>query len=763
MKLFGSLTELVSIVWRKNSQAVTLRPNQTTTYTASRDIQTPQQDTDSVLVSRTSTDTLTNKTLDNTNTVTLKDTLFTIQDDGDTTKQARFQASGITTGTTRTFTFPDADTTITGTDTTQTLSNKTVGLANGTVGAPSLNFTADADGTGTGIYRIGANNLGFSANGVASGDISSASVWTLGTVNSDIIHKINGNITASKGTADSDFIGVFDSSGTTRNSVIIFKQAGTAKADIGIAGSTSPFLTGAGTSDLVLLSSGNNILFTGDGSTIQGKLTSAGVWTLGPTAGAVAHVVQGTLSFNTTETTQAVNGLRRSATNTLALSTNSVDRITVDTSNVTSTLPYLSPSGSVTAPSFAFSADADGSGTGVYRVGANNLGFAANGVASGDISASALWTIGTVNTSVAHKVNGDLTVAKGTSDTDATIVYDSSGTTRNSVLIFKQNGTAKADIGVTGSTGSFVTGAGTSDFALVTASNNILFSGDNGSSIHGKMSSTGLWTLGKTNGAVTHVINGNITSTKGTDDSDWVGIMDSGGTTRNSYINFRQANSSKAFVGVAGSTSPIVTGAGTSDLTIISASNNTLFSGDNGSTIHAKMTSAGAWTLGATAGSSTVGFHVINGPTDVISTSSTAASQIMRLRKTLNSTATSNVLMDFGINATFSNSGQINANGANAAAFGSTSDSRLKENVTDLSGQLANIMALRPVEFDYIDGSGHQTGFIAQEIQTVYPEVVSEGGNGYLTVTGWDKTTARLVKALQELKQQFDAYVEAHP
>jgi len=34
MKLPGSLSELVSAIFRKNSQAITLRPNQSTTYTA---------------------------------------------------------------------------------------------------------------------------------------------------------------------------------------------------------------------------------------------------------------------------------------------------------------------------------------------------------------------------------------------------------------------------------------------------------------------------------------------------------------------------------------------------------------------------------------------------------------------------------------------------------------------------------------------------------------------------------------------------------
>ncbi len=49
------------------------------------------------------------KVLDNTNTVTLHDSNFTLQDNGDATKQARFQLSGLTTGTTRTYALPDAD------------------------------------------------------------------------------------------------------------------------------------------------------------------------------------------------------------------------------------------------------------------------------------------------------------------------------------------------------------------------------------------------------------------------------------------------------------------------------------------------------------------------------------------------------------------------------------------------------------------------------------------------------------------------------
>lgn len=64
MKLFGSIKELVAGVFRKDGQEITLRPNQSTTYTANRDIQLPPGDAAHILMSATSTATLTNKTFD---------------------------------------------------------------------------------------------------------------------------------------------------------------------------------------------------------------------------------------------------------------------------------------------------------------------------------------------------------------------------------------------------------------------------------------------------------------------------------------------------------------------------------------------------------------------------------------------------------------------------------------------------------------------------------------------------------------------------
>jgi len=57
---------------------------------------------------------------------TIDDDNFTLQDNADTTKDAQFQCSGISTGTTRTFTFPDSDGTLSLIALAETLANKTL-------------------------------------------------------------------------------------------------------------------------------------------------------------------------------------------------------------------------------------------------------------------------------------------------------------------------------------------------------------------------------------------------------------------------------------------------------------------------------------------------------------------------------------------------------------------------------------------------------------------------------------------------------------
>jgi hypothetical protein len=171
-----------------------------------------------------------------------------------------------------------------------------------------------------------------------------------------------------------------------------------------------------------------------------------------------------------------------------------------------------------------------------------------------------------------------------------------------------------------------------------------------------------------------------------------------------------------------------------------------------------RLTSAGALLIGGTNISTGKLFVSANIPAETsqriaLFSGSGAGDAILEgiaISKFDNNSTTAQIFQRFYINNGTGGSGQINANGSGAAAFGSFSDARLKENIVDIPSQLQNICSLRPVEFDYKDGSGHQIGFIAQEMEQVYPDAVAQGTDDMLTVTGWSKTEARLVKALQE-------------
>jgi hypothetical protein len=121
------------------------------------------------------------------------------------------------------------------------------------------------------------------------------------------------------------------------------------------------------------------------------------------------------------------------------------------------------------------------------------------------------------------------------------------------------------------------------------------------------------------------------------------------------------------------------------------------------------------------------------------------------------STAGSNYFTQFLINNGATTSGRIASNGANAAAFFSTSDVNLKENIVDLPSQLSNILALRPVEFDFKDGSGHQIGFIAQEVEQVYPDNVYTDPDGVKFLGDMSRNDARVIKAIQDLNAKVEA------
>ena len=111
--------------------------------------------------------------------------------------------------------------------------------------------------------------------------------------------------------------------------------------------------------------------------------------------------------------------------------------------------------------------------------------------------------------------------------------------------------------------------------------------------------------------------------------------------------------------------------------------------------------------------------------------------------------------------------------GNNSSSWSTTSDERLKKNITDSTVGLTEINQLQIRNFEYrtaseldsednlkatdlINKSGVQVGVIAQEIQTVLPNTVSTESTGVLSVNP-DNLTWHLVKAVQELSAKVTA------
>jgi len=114
-----------------------------------------------------------------------------------------------------------------------------------------------------------------------------------------------------------------------------------------------------------------------------------------------------------------------------------------------------------------------------------------------------------------------------------------------------------------------------------------------------------------------------------------------------------------------------------------------------------------------------------------------------------------------------SQSGDFHADGDVIAASTQVgSDIRLKDEVEDLNYGLDEVLKLRPVEFDWKTrrGGRHDIGVIAQEIESIIPEVVTDSKDirddlPYKSVD-YSKLTAVLIKAVQEQQEQIEELKE---
>jgi hypothetical protein len=104
-------------------------------------------------------------------------------------------------------------------------------------------------------------------------------------------------------------------------------------------------------------------------------------------------------------------------------------------------------------------------------------------------------------------------------------------------------------------------------------------------------------------------------------------------------------------------------------------------------------------------------------------------------------------------------SGTVSASGTTL-----TSDARLKSNVVGINNGLRKIMQLRPVNYDkkvVMDSTAtvNENGFIAQELQKIMPELVSEGNDkDKLLSVNYMAIIPVLTKAIQEQQAIIDRF-----
>ena len=102
---------------------------------------------------------------------------------------------------------------------------------------------------------------------------------------------------------------------------------------------------------------------------------------------------------------------------------------------------------------------------------------------------------------------------------------------------------------------------------------------------------------------------------------------------------------------------------------------------------------------------------------------------------------------------------------AHATSFPTSSDTRFKTNVTQLTDVLEKLEKIRGVSFDWNElyeslgrSSGHrEIGVIAQEVEAVFPELVTTWGDEKYRAVDYGRLSAVLIEAIKELKSENDA------
>ncbi|AHI05666.1 cell wall surface anchor family protein [Bdellovibrio bacteriovorus W] len=98
-------------------------------------------------------------------------------------------------------------------------------------------------------------------------------------------------------------------------------------------------------------------------------------------------------------------------------------------------------------------------------------------------------------------------------------------------------------------------------------------------------------------------------------------------------------------------------------------------------------------------------------------------------------------------------------------AYQNYSDRRLKREIQSLNNSLDDVLSLKPSSYFWKDstrGETKQYGFIAQELEEVFPEIVTTNKETGIKTVSYMQLIAPLTKAIQEMYNQFHGLFKNH-
>lgn len=269
------------------------------------------------------------------------------------------------------------------------------GAPDGTAAAPSIAFESDG---GNGLYLAATDTIGISTNGVSRATISTTAITSAlpialsGSTSGSVtltpvavagtttitLPATTGTVvtTGDSGTVTSTMIAngtIVDADINASAGIAYSKLAALTAGNILVGNATNVATSTAVTGDVTINSSGITAISSGViiDSDVNASAAIAGT-KISPDFGSQNVTTTGTstaASFSPTSSTIPTNGFYLGAANQLNFATGGVNRITLTTAALTSTLVFRAPNGTAAAPSVSFTSS---NGSGFYYTGTTN-------------------------------------------------------------------------------------------------------------------------------------------------------------------------------------------------------------------------------------------------------------------------------------------------------------------------------------------------------------------------------------------------------